>query len=79
MLSTSSGPLRVLAVVATAIALAPADAPAQELSIADVMNRAHAFVVEYEDDLSMVIAEEHYKQQVLNKNGKAPPVFLDTD
>ena len=33
------------------------------------MNRAHAFVVEYEDDLSMVIAEEHYKQQVLNKNG----------
>ncbi len=33
------------------------------------MRRVHGFVVEYEDDLSMVVAEEHYEQQVLNQNG----------
>ena len=33
------------------------------------MRRAHGFVVEYEDDLSMVVAEEHYEQRVLNEDG----------
>ena len=33
------------------------------------MRRAHEFVVEYEDDLSMVVAQEHYEQQVLNQEG----------
>ena len=65
----SNGPLRVLALVAIAAACIPAGAAAQELSFADVMNSAHAFVVEYEDDLSMVVAEEHYRQQVLDKDG----------
>ena len=33
------------------------------------MRRAHGFVVEYEDDLSMVVAEEHYEQRVLDEDG----------
>ena len=33
------------------------------------MRRAHEFVVGYEDDLSKVVAEEHYEQQVLNQDG----------
>ena len=69
MLLTSNGPTRVLALVAIAIALAPFDAPAQEPSLTDVMRRAHEFVVGYEDDLSLVVAEEHYEQQVLSKDG----------
>ena len=69
MLSRLNGPLRVPALIALAVACVPADAPAQELSLTDVMRRAHGFVVEYEDDLSMVVAEEHYRQQVLDKNG----------
>ena len=43
--------------------------PAQELSLDDVIRRAHEFVVEYEDDLSTVVAEEHYEQRVLGEDG----------
>ena len=68
-LSPSNGPLRVLSTIGIALAFAPLDTNAQEPSLADVMRRAHEFVVEYEDDLSMVVAEEHYQQQVLNQDG----------
>ena len=65
----SNGPIQVLALIAIAAACVPAGAATQEPSFADVMRRAHEFVVEYEDDLSMVVAEEHYEQQVRNKDG----------
>ena len=41
----------------------------QDLSFAEVMRRVHGSVVEYEDDLSTLVAEEHYEQQVLDENG----------
>ena len=69
MLLPSNGPLRVIPFIAIAVVYVPADARAQGPSFEDVMRRAHEFVVEYEDDLSMVVAEEHYEQQVLNKDG----------
>ena len=61
--------VRVLILIGLAVVCAVADAPAQETAFADVMRRAHAFVVGYEDDLSTVVAEEHYEQQVLSEDG----------
>ena len=54
-------------VVAVVCGVIPAAAQAPRLS--DVMRLAHGFVVEYEGDLSQVVAEEHYEQQVLNGDG----------
>ena len=69
MPAMANSPPRVLATTVVTIACALAPAPAQELLLADVMRRAHGFVVEYEDDLSMVVAEEHYEQRVLDEDG----------
>jgi len=41
----------------------------QELTAGEVMRRAHAYVVEYEDDLSGIIAEEHWRQRILLPEG----------
>lgn len=38
----------------------------QELTAADVMQRAHAYIVEYEDDLSGIVAEEYWRQRILH-------------
>ena len=67
--STPRGSPRLLASISIAIAIASIDLPAQVASLADVMQRAHGFVVEYEDDLSTVVAEEHYEQRILNADG----------
>jgi hypothetical protein len=57
------------AAVAIVLSFGPSRISAQELSLDDVMRRAHEFVVEYEDDLSTVVAEEHYEQRVLREDG----------
>ena len=69
MTQASHGLVRFTAVVAMALSFGASEISAQELSLADVMRRAHEFVVEYEDDLSTVIAEEHYEQRVLDEGG----------
>ena len=63
------GLVGLAATVATSLLFFPPQVSAQELSLADVMRRAHEFVVEYEDDLSTVVAEEHYEQRVLREDG----------
>ena len=70
MLPSSNGLLQVPALIAIAMTCAPGDLSAQAPSFAEVMSRAHTFVVEYEDDLSTVVAEEQYEQQVLNNEGE---------
>ena len=66
---TSDSPPRALVPIAIAMSCAVADPSAQEPAFADVMRRAHAFVVGYEDDLSTVVAKEQYEQQVLGEDG----------
>ena len=64
-----TGLVGLAATVAIAFFFGLQEISAQELSLADVMRRAHEFVVEYEDDLSTVVAEEHYEQRVLGEDG----------
>jgi hypothetical protein len=61
--------LDVLLVAAVAWSIAQ---PAPEANtFAQVLRRAHEYVVIYEDhELSTVIAEEHYRQEVLNAEGQ---------
>jgi len=42
---------------------------AQAPGLETVMRRAHGYVVVYEDDLSALVAEEHYEQTVLDDDG----------
>src|SRR5262245_53357150 len=41
----------------------------QEPTAAEVMQRAHAYIVEYEDDLSGIVAEEYWHQRILLPEG----------
>ena len=57
----------VVAAVASSVAQPAPDAG----TFAQVLRRAHEYVVLYEDhELSTVIAEEHYQQEVLNAQGQ---------
>jgi hypothetical protein len=59
--------LAIVAALLTTTAIAGADDPA----FADVMRRAHGYVVVYEDtELSSVIAHERYKQERLDSKAK---------
>ncbi len=61
---------RVVTVCAVASVYGVADVRgAQDPSFLEVMRRVHEFVVGYEDDLSTLVAEEHYEQQVLDEDG----------
>jgi hypothetical protein len=41
----------------------------QELTATEVMKRAHAYIVEYEDDLSGIVAEEFWRQRIVRPGG----------
>jgi hypothetical protein len=55
----------VKALAAGILALAAAAAPADEPKLATVLERAAAYVAEFHRQLSGVVAEEHYTQQVI--------------
>ena len=49
------------------VELGPADALRGEFG--EVMRRTHGYVVEYEDDISHVVAVEQYEQRILDEDG----------
>jgi hypothetical protein len=63
--------VKLNALVVVAATAGVAQAPTQATTFAEVLRRAHEYVVIYEDhELSTIIAEEHYHQEVLNAEGE---------
>ncbi len=58
--------LAVLAAFPTALASVLAG---QSPTVTDVMQRAHAYIVEYQDDLSGIVAEERWQQRIVLPDG----------
>lgn len=54
----------LMAAVASVVAVAGAGAGAQEPALADVLLRAEQYVADYERRFSLLVAEEHYVQEI---------------
>jgi hypothetical protein len=63
--------VKLNALLVAAVAWSVTQPPAETLTFAQVLRRAHEYVVTYEDhELSSVMAEEHYQQEVFNPEGQ---------
>jgi len=61
--------VRIGITLAVALIWASGAVVAQGLKLDDVMRRAHLYIVEYEDRLSHVLAEERYEQRIVDPGG----------
>ena len=64
----------VAAFIVAQVSAVPAPLTAQQPTLDEVLDRLGVYVLDYEDDLSMVVAQEDYQQSMHGQNASSNPM-----